>query len=86
MFIELVFFLDKASLFYPFKFENMWLRDNDLHETIKSWFQHEPDQWGSRMYNLSRKLSFVKAQLKEWNKNTFKNIFDENGYIKDQLI
>ena len=57
----------------PFRFENMWLKDEGFVERVQSW-------WGS--YNvlgapnffLANKLKLLKNDLKKWNVEVFGNV------------
>ncbi|RVW74568.1 LINE-1 retrotransposable element ORF2 protein [Vitis vinifera] len=71
----------------PFKFENMWLQHHNFKESFSSWWREfEGNGWEG--HKFMRKLQFVKAKLKVWNKNTFgmlkerkKTTLDEIAYI-----
>ena len=54
----------------PFRFENMWLQHPSFKECFSSWWREfEGNGWEG--HRFMRKLQFVKAKLKDWNKNTF---------------
>ena len=54
----------------PFRFENMWLQHHSFKECFSSWWREfEGNGWEG--HKFMRKLQFVKAKLKDWNKNTF---------------
>ena len=48
----------------------MWLQHHNFKESFSSWWREfEGNGWEGRKF--MRKLQFVKAKLKDWNKNTF---------------
>ncbi|KAL2253120.1 UNVERIFIED_CONTAM: hypothetical protein Sindi_0106700 [Sesamum indicum] len=56
-----------------FRFQHMWIMHHNFHDMVKqSW--GAPIQ-GYGMYRLQQKLYRLKDHLKQWNKDTFGNIF-----------
>ena len=54
----------------PFRFENIWLQHPSFKECFKSWWSgFQGTGWEG--HKFMRKLQFVKANLKEWNKVSF---------------
>lgn len=54
----------------PFLFENMWLRHHSLKKNVEIWWSETTNEvWAG--LRLQKKLSNLKNQLKDWNKNIF---------------
>ncbi|RVW92050.1 hypothetical protein CK203_037097 [Vitis vinifera] len=54
----------------PFRFENMWLQHLSFKESFGSWWREfQGNGWEG--HKFMRKLQFIKAKLKEWNKASF---------------
>ncbi|RVW91927.1 hypothetical protein CK203_030098 [Vitis vinifera] len=54
----------------PFRFENMWLQHPSFKESFGSWWREfQGNGWEG--HKFMRKLQFVKAKLKDWNKTSF---------------
>ncbi|KAJ9678120.1 hypothetical protein PVL29_022881 [Vitis rotundifolia] len=54
----------------PFRFENMWLQHPNFKERFGSWWREfQGDGWEG--HKFMKKLQFLKAKLKEWNKSSF---------------
>ncbi|RVW91367.1 hypothetical protein CK203_035379 [Vitis vinifera] len=57
----------------PFRFENMWLQHPSFKECFRSWWRgFQGTGWEG--HKFIRKLQFVKANLKEWNKSITEEI------------
>ena len=54
----------------PFRFENMWLKDEGFKELVRSWWQGI-DVRGSASYKLATKMKEIKQKLKVWNREVF---------------
>ncbi|XP_034710620.1 uncharacterized protein LOC117933367 [Vitis riparia] len=54
----------------PFRFENMWLKEEGFKELLKGWWQGF-NYSGSYNFVLSEKLKALKVKLKNWNKEVF---------------
>ncbi|RVW45209.1 hypothetical protein CK203_067527 [Vitis vinifera] len=54
----------------PFRFENMWLKEEGFKELLKGWWQGFNFS-GSYRFVLSEKLKALKVKLKNWNKEVF---------------
>jgi hypothetical protein len=58
---------------FPFRFENMWLKDEGFVDRIEAW-------WSSYSFTsppslvLARKLKALKEDLKQWNYHVFGNV------------
>ena len=69
----------------PFKFENMWLKEDHFKDLLKSWwmgFQFK----GPINFTLSKKLKALKANLKTWNKEVFENISTRKESTLKQIV
>ncbi|XP_057814415.1 uncharacterized protein LOC131028190 [Cryptomeria japonica] len=81
---------DHAPERCPFKFEAMWLRDSSIRNLIDQWWKHKTINPGNKAF---KKIQFVKEQLKQWNRESFRNIFKdkidlEKGlkFLHEQII
>ena len=54
----------------PFRFENMWLKEESFKDLLKGWSQSLSFN-GSFSFILAEKLKALKAILKSWNKDVF---------------
>ncbi|KAJ9708595.1 hypothetical protein PVL29_000566 [Vitis rotundifolia] len=64
----------------PFKFENMWLQHLSFKESFGSWWiEFQGDGWEG--HKFMRKLQFLKAKLKEWNKTSFGDLIERKKSI-----
>ena len=52
----------------PFRFENMWLKEEGFHSLIADWWTSF-DYQGSKSYVVMEKLKALKVKLKIWNKD-----------------
>ena len=41
---------------------------------------------GTTLYRVASKLKNVKREVKIWNKNSFRNIFDNKSIIKEEIL
>lgn len=75
---------DKGPIHCPSKMEIMWFKDSKILELVKQWWS-ECNPGGSKMFNVVEKLKYVKQQLRQWNKDSFKNIFEEKHKVEEDL-
>ncbi|GLJ24567.1 hypothetical protein SUGI_0469450 [Cryptomeria japonica] len=68
-----------------FKFQIIWWRDETFLDNLKIWWLEGNIYSGSPSFKFIKRMQFLKSQIKEWNKNTFKNIFPEKGRIEEKL-
>ncbi|XP_023904183.1 uncharacterized protein LOC112015948 [Quercus suber] len=59
----------------PFRFENMWLKDEGFVETVQSWWESY-NVLGAPSFVLPNKLKLLKTNLKKWNVEVFGNVED----------
>ena len=57
----------------PFRFENMWLKDEGFLERVSSWWESYYFQ-RSPSFALANKLKLLKLDLKRWTVEEFSNI------------
>ena len=68
----------------PFRFENMWLKVEGVKDLLKYWWE-EGSFSGSPSFILAKKLKFLKAKLKEWNRNTFGRVEYRKNMALEQM-
>ncbi|GLJ20170.1 hypothetical protein SUGI_0366180 [Cryptomeria japonica] len=83
--VELSIWLEGRKVGAHFKFENMWLRDPSIMDLMKAWWDEIRVGNHSNLYILLKKISHVKHKLRQWNKDHFKNIFEEKFEVKEEL-
>ncbi|CAI8591297.1 unnamed protein product [Vicia faba] len=67
-----------------FKFMNMWTLHKDcLNLVSQTWHSKV---YGCHVYVLDKNLRILKANLKEWNKNSFGNVQEKVKIAEDNLI
>ena len=59
----------------PFRFENMWLKDEGFVERVRSWWESY-NVLGAPNFFLANKLKLLKNDLKKWNVEVFGNVED----------
>ena len=57
----------------PFRFKNMWLKDEGFMERVCSWWESYHFH-GTPSYTLANKLKMLKLDLKKWNVEEFGNV------------
>ena len=57
----------------PFRFENMWLKEEGFKEELKQWWEGIQVS-GSASFILTEKLKALKLFLRSWNKEVFGQI------------
>lgn len=68
-----------------FKFERMWLRHPHFLQHLKQWWVSAPFVPGSKMYQFAMKMKHIKKQIKQWNRDVFKNVFNQKEIVRVQL-
>ncbi|XP_059073537.1 uncharacterized protein LOC131874265 [Cryptomeria japonica] len=69
----------------PFKFENMWLKDDNILELLKEWW-NVANVSGFGIFKIVKKLKIIKKNLNHWNKEHFGNIFDNKAQVESELV
>ena len=54
----------------PFRFENMWLKEEGFNEVLRKWWEGIQVS-GSASFILTEKLKALKPILRSWNKEVF---------------
>ncbi|RVW41750.1 hypothetical protein CK203_082054 [Vitis vinifera] len=68
----------------PFRFENMWLQHPSFKENFRNWWRgFQGNGWEG--HKFMRRLQFVKAKLKEWNKLSFGELNEKKKSILKDL-
>ena len=57
----------------PFRFENMWLKEEGFKDVLRKWWEGIRVS-GSASYILSEKLKALKPIMKNWNREVFSQI------------
>ncbi|KAJ9680326.1 hypothetical protein PVL29_019595 [Vitis rotundifolia] len=69
----------------PFRFENMWLQHPNFKENFRNWWRcFQGNGWEG--HKFMRRLQFVKANLKEWNKVSFGELNERKKSILNDLV
>ncbi|KAJ9691309.1 hypothetical protein PVL29_013479 [Vitis rotundifolia] len=69
----------------PFRFENMWLQHPNFKENFRNWWRgFQGNGWEG--HKFMRRLQFVKAKLKEWNKASFEELNERKKSILNDLV
>jgi hypothetical protein len=61
----------------PFKFENMWLKEEGFVDKVRSWWSSF-SFLGSPSFILAKKLRALKGEIKRWNREVFGNVGARN--------
>ncbi|KAJ9700981.1 hypothetical protein PVL29_006352 [Vitis rotundifolia] len=68
----------------PFRFENMWLQHTKFKENFRDWWSgFQGNGWEG--HKFMRRLEYVKAKLKEWNKFSFGELKEKKKSILNDL-
>ena len=68
----------------PFRFENMWLQHPSFKECFSTWWRSfQGNGWEG--HKFMRKLQFVKAKLKGWNKDSFGELNERKKSILNEI-
>jgi hypothetical protein len=68
----------------PFKFENMWLKEEGFVEKVRSWWGSF-SFWGSPSFVLAKKLKALKGEIKRWSIEEFGNVEVRNKAWAEEL-
>jgi hypothetical protein len=69
----------------PFRFEKLWIEHPTFKERIKQWWWEVQLEKGTRMFQLYKKLKYIKNKLKEWNMDTFGNINQDKNNLEEKV-
>jgi hypothetical protein len=68
----------------PFKFENMWLKEEGFVEKVRRWWGSF-SFWGSPSFVLAKKLRALKGEIKRWSIEEFGNVEARNKAWVEEL-
>ena len=74
--VELCIIKDKKPNNFPFKFEQLWFKDDGFLKMIEKWW-NKIELYGSKHCQVVNKLKISKKMLKVWNYEYFGNIFEK---------
>eukprot|EP00253_Pinus_taeda_P029510 PITA_29510 len=70
----------------PFRFEEFWFTHPSFKDFVHStWTSFSPPE-GSKMFQFQQKLKHLKFHLKQWNSETFGNIFKVQHDLQKALV
>lgn len=69
----------------PFRFEHCWFEHPKFKEKVKTWWTDSATQGGQCMYRFQQRLKSLKGKIRIWNKEEFRNIFEDKKMIENQL-
>ena len=69
----------------PFKFENMWLKEEGFVERVRQWWNGYCFA-GSPSFILARKLKTLEEDLKRWNKEEFGDLAFRKKCLLSKLL
>ena len=68
----------------PFRFENMWLQHPSFKECFSSWWRgFQGNGW--ECHKFMRKLQLFKVKLKDWNKDSFRELNKRKKSILNEI-
>ncbi|XP_057838177.2 uncharacterized protein LOC131048296 [Cryptomeria japonica] len=82
--IQLNILLDSGPRRCPFKFEQMWLKYDNILRILEVWWK-EAEVFGSRIFKVVNKLKIIKQKLIIWNREHYGNIFDKKSQVEAEL-
>ncbi|BFG20710.1 hypothetical protein CerSpe_069840 [Prunus speciosa] len=68
----------------PFKFENLWLKQQDFRGKFKKWWEEERQE-GWEGFKFMKKLKAVKGKVKDWSKETSRDIVVKIKEVEDRI-
>ena len=69
----------------PFRFEAFWTEHPSFMENIQNWWNQTTIRSDNIMYIIQQKLKIIKTNLKQWNKDTFGNIFQAKRELEEKM-
>ncbi|XP_059065753.1 uncharacterized protein LOC131857344 [Cryptomeria japonica] len=81
--IQLEILVEQGPKNCPFKFEQMWYKDENILLLEKCWKEEVVS--GSKMFIVANKLKIIKRKLLEWNVEHFGNIFERKQLVETKL-
>lgn len=83
--IQLKIILDSGPRRCPFKFEKIWLKDDNILRLLEVWWK-EVEVSGSKIFKVVNKLKIIKQKLIIWNREYFENMFDKKYQVEEELV
>jgi hypothetical protein len=80
--------LTKGDLHFgkrPFKFENMWLKEEGFVDKVRVWWDSFSFE-GSPSFILAKKLQALKGEIKKWNWEVFGDVGARNKAWAEELV
>ena len=70
---------------FPFRFEQFWVEHKNFKELVEKWWEEMEPIRGTLIYQFQQKLKKLKEKIRTWNKEEFRNIFQEKKHLNDEL-
>lgn len=70
---------EQRPLCSPFKFENMWMKQEGFFDLIDNWWKQKTFI-GSKLFCFVSKIKAIKAKLLKWNREKLQNIFSKKKW------
>ena len=69
----------------PFRFESFWMEHKDFKDLVGQWWQEFVPPPGTIMYRFQQKLKSLKLKIFKWNREEFRNIFEDKKHLLMEL-
>ena len=69
----------------PFRFENIWLKDEGFVDKVRCWWEYYHFQ-GTSSFDLAKKLKMLKTNLKKWKVEVFGNVEEQGKQLWKDLV
>ncbi|XP_057839788.1 uncharacterized protein LOC131049742 [Cryptomeria japonica] len=69
-----------------FKVLSMWWRDGEFLSNLERWWKEINIFKGTPSFFFVKRMNFMKKKIKRWNRDCFKNIFEEKSRIEEALL
>ena len=70
---------------FPFRFKNMWIKEEGFKDLIRVWWQSFEFR-GISSYVLMEKLKAIKILLKTWNKDVFRRVGENKKLALTKVV
>ncbi|XP_057870796.2 uncharacterized protein LOC131077334 [Cryptomeria japonica] len=84
--VELKLSEGKPKGLSSFKFLSMWWRDGEFSPNLGRWWKESNIFRGTPSFCFVKRMKFLKEKIKRWNRECFKNIFEEKIQIEEALL
>eukprot|EP00253_Pinus_taeda_P006668 PITA_06668 len=68
------------------RFEAFWTEHPTFMENINNWWTQTTMRSDNIMYIFQQKLKTIKSNLKRWNKDTFRDIFQAKKELEEKML